>query len=485
MASKEVPQTPTDGCTVLLRKAIDLQDHDPDGAIGTYKQIILDKSGTEEAVSAKGDAIIKLEDLLAKQGRSKDFAEIRDSNPDAAIRIYRNLLASKSESPDVIRTKEIAINNLAELLAKQGRAEELRTLLTDLLPYFSLIPKAKTARIVRMIIDLVAEVPGTTDLQLELCKEMVEWTKKEKRTFLRQRVEARLAALYMETKEYSTALSLITNLVREVRRLDDKLLLVDIDLLESRLHHQLRNIPKAKAALTAARTAANAIYVKPDQQGQIDMMSGILHAEEKDYKTSYSYFYEAFEAFNALDDPKHQPRAVLCLKYMLLAKVMTNQAEDVHSIISTKAGLKYTGLEVEAMRAVADAHSKRSLQAFETALQSYKPQLSDDPIIHRHLSALYDTLLEQNLCRLIEPFSRVEISHIADLICLPVDQVEAKLSQMILDHKFAGTLDQGAGCLIIFDNIPPDGIYPASLDTISNMSKVVDSLFIKSAKIAA
>jgi 26S proteasome regulatory subunit N6 len=35
--------------------------------------------------------------------------------------------------------------------------------------------------------------------------------------------------------------------------------------------------------------------------------------------------------------------------------------------------------------------------------QSYAKQLGDDPIVHSHLSALYDTLLEQNLIRWVLP----------------------------------------------------------------------------------
>lgn len=70
----------------------------------------------------------------------------------------------------------------------------------------------------------------------------------------------------------------------------------------------------------------------------------------------------------------------------------------------------------------------------QVALEAHKVELVEDPIVHAHLSELYDTLLEQNLCRLIEPFSRVEIQHIADLINLPHKDVEAKLSLVCLPY---------------------------------------------------
>jgi len=163
---------------------------------------------------------------------------------------------------------------------------------------------------------------GTGIERVELCNEVIQWAKEDKRTFLRQSLEARLIALYYENKLYDESLKLISSLLKELKKLDDKGLLVEVQLLESKTYHALSNLPKARAALTSARTTANAIYCPPKMQAALDLQSGILHAaDERDFKTAFSYFYEAFEGYDSIDSPK----AVTALKYMLLSKIMLKQ----------------------------------------------------------------------------------------------------------------------------------------------------------------
>jgi len=256
--------------------------------------------------------------------------------------------------------------------------------------------------------------------------------------------------------------------------MDDKGLLVEIQLCESKVQHALKNIAKSKAALTSGRTAANTIYCPINLQADLDMQSGVLNVEEKDYKTGFSYFYEAFEGYHSISN---NSKAILSLKYMLLCKVMTKNPEDVQSILSGKNALKYSGNDISAMREVATAYQDRSLHDFETVLAKYQTELVQDPLVSKHIGDLYGQLFEQHLLRIIEPFSRVEITHIAKLLKLPKEKIESKLSQMILDHQLTGIIDQGKDCLIVLEEQRKDVMYSSSLKTLENMNEVMDSLF--------
>jgi 26S proteasome regulatory subunit N6 len=246
-------------------------------------------------------------------------------------------------------------------------------------------------------------------------------------------------------------------------------------------------VAKSKAALTASRTAANAIYVAPLLQASMDTQSGTIHCQEGDYNTAYSYFLEAFEQ---LDQLSLKQEATPCLKYMVLCKILhalnkalkENQKTnlDLTSLVTAKQALQYAGRDLEALQKIAQAASKRSLKDLEAVLTDYSQELNSDLLIQHHLHILQEQLLESNLLRELEPYSCVELSHIAHLMELPLPQVERKLSQMILDGKFHGILNQGEGQLMVYEQSTKDQAMETGLGVIANMDAVVSTLFERS-----
>lgn len=396
---------------------------------------------------------------------------------------YKSIIATRpSEDQDdtksnnkLLQEQEAAIIELGKIYQGEGKPQDLAQLITDSRSVLGNFAKLKTAKIVRTLIEDFDTIPNVVDLQIQAIKESIEWAVASKLSFLRQYLQLKLSSSLYEKGLYQEALKLITDLLREYKKLDDKSSLVEVQLLESKIYHALRNIPKSRAALTSARTSANSIYCPTLLQAELDCQSGILNAEDKDYKTAFSYFFESFEGYNMQEDS----RAIVVLKYMLLTKIMLNLIDDVNSILNSKNVLKYQSKDIDAMKSTATAYANRSLKEFENSLITFSSELKSDPIIKTHFNALYDNLLEQNLLKIIESYSVVELSHISKSIGLNLQQVEGKLSQMILDKVFYGVLDQGNGWLIIYDEPRKDASYEASLDLVKNLSNVVDLLYEK------
>jgi len=380
------------------------------------------------------------------------------------------------------KAPENIVPEVARIMKERKDAEGLAQLLKNCREdgLFRSIARAKATKCVRSVLDEMSEIEGTLDLVMKSTRECIDWAIENHQALLRQRLQLRLSGLYLTSHNLDAALAEISKLLSELRKLDDKPLLVEALLVESAIQRAMNNLPKAKAALTGARTNANAIYCSQKLQGELDLQSGIVNADEKDYKTAFSYFYEAAEGFQASNDS----RALKAFVYMLLTKIMSQMYDDINGLLTSKNAQAFVGnRSVTAMQAISKACKDRALHAFMDARETYKDVLSD-AFIQSHLDIRHNILLEENLQRIIEPYSCVEISHVASLIELPLDVVEKRLSKMILDKKIDGILDQGAGTLIIFDSPPQTQTNRYILETIACLNNVVDRLYDKAVNIA-
>ena len=134
----------------------------------------------------------------------------------------------------------------------------------QILPLYLDVPKSKQAKIVRSLFDMCIKFTGKNRInaKIDVSKHIIEWCEAESRTFLRMKIENKLAELLFMQNKYHEALVILNKLLYELKRKDDKQLIVESQLVESKVYHALENLPKAKAALTSVKTTANSILTQ-------------------------------------------------------------------------------------------------------------------------------------------------------------------------------------------------------------------------------
>ena len=103
----------------------------------------------------------------AAEQQLKAATEVAAKDPVAGTAALKAIvLDDSSNDAEGVKVKEQAIAQLCDLYVKQQDAQSLADLLSSLRSFFNAIPKAKTAKLVRSIIDSIAKVPGSTQLQV-------------------------------------------------------------------------------------------------------------------------------------------------------------------------------------------------------------------------------------------------------------------------------------------------------------------------------
>ncbi|CAB3403412.1 unnamed protein product [Caenorhabditis bovis] len=389
-------------------------------------------------------------------------------------------LQNEKSSEDDVKSCEYQIITFAKQLAAEKDAAGIQNLLIAIRPFYDVVGKARASKLIRELVECSLSIEQAKDEKIALLKHCIDWATENHREFLRRNLKARLARLYNDVREYTEALKLAHELGIELKKMEDRELLIELSLEESKSAFYLNNFTKAKCALVTAKTNANAAFVTPSLQASIDLQSGILYsADEKDFKTSFSYFYEAFEGYNGVNDKANAIRAV---KYMILAKIMLNESDQIPALLATKEMASMKGREIDAIRAMSDAFRIRCLKSFQEALRNYKSELVEDKVVAVHSHNLEKRMVEKEISRVIEPYSEIGLPYIARVIGMPVHIVEKAVARMILDKKLSGCIDQHVETVIIHPKASTDKPFKRSLTTIREVSKAVDASYDRAAR---
>ena len=141
-----------------------------------------------------------MSDLTKKLEMGKQFEEEKGSAD--AISAYESVISYKFKNDDEIteeniKAKEQAVYKLAAIFVQLSLFDELVDLTKQILPLYKDLPKSKVAKIIRTLFDMAVRFPGKgrNAPLIDLSNHVIEWCNKESRSFLRMKIENKLAEL--------------------------------------------------------------------------------------------------------------------------------------------------------------------------------------------------------------------------------------------------------------------------------------------------
>merc|ERR1740117_2065229 len=145
----------------------------------------IDSELVDEAIMHDSNVVLPddeedVEDLLDLMDNTK--VDSIDSIP-----LLKQVTESTKVGPKATQIKERAVYDLTRAHCAKKQYSDVVTFLESS-KFFSTVNKAKCAKVVRQVLDIVCGLaPLAYDIQREICEKIIVWCQKCKRSFLRQR----------------------------------------------------------------------------------------------------------------------------------------------------------------------------------------------------------------------------------------------------------------------------------------------------------
>ncbi|TMW57840.1 hypothetical protein Poli38472_014443 [Pythium oligandrum] len=192
----------------------------------------------------------------------------------------------------------------------------------------------------------------------------------------------------------------------------------------------------------ALRTKSGVAH--PKIMGVIHECGGKMYLMQREWEKARVDFFESFKNY----DEAGEPRRLQCLKYLVLANMLS---ESKVSVFDSQEAKPYENdKEILAMTQLTDAFLHDEIKTFEKVLNRHQASIMADPFIKHYIDQLLHTIRSKVLLKIVKPYRRMDTRYIArELNGISVEEVESLLSSLILDQKIDARIDQLQHTLVL------------------------------------
>lgn len=367
----------------------------------------------------------------------------KEDDPEQALKEFKAIIDKEEEKGDWgFKALKQSTKLLFLFLKRPNEAfETYRQLLTYTK---SAVTRNYSEKSINGILDYVGGGKGGP-IEVDILEKFYQATKdalvEAKNERLSAKTNLKLAKLWLDRKEYTRLARLLRDLANATaaNESDDQsqkgTQLLEIYALEIQMYNETRNFKKLKEIYNAAASVRSAIP-HPRIMGVIKECGGKMWMGERQWNKASEDFFESFRNY----DEAGSPQRIQVLKYLVLANMLTGS--EVNPFDSQETKPYKNDSQIKAMTDLVDAYQRREVHTAEKILRENRSTIMDDAFIRLYIGELLRSLRTQYLIDLIKPYTRLELSFLAQQLNVAKDEVEELLIGLILDGKVEGRIDQ-------------------------------------------
>lgn len=355
----------------------------------------------------------------------------KEDNPKEAIREFQEVVNSEKEKSE---WGFKACKQMVKVALKIKDYDSALKYYNELLTFINFVSRNYSEKSINNILDYSSNSDNMNFLEqfYSTTLKSLEETKNDR---LWLKTNLKLAKLWLDRREYERLNKILKQLHVACEQDNQGTLLLEIFAIEIQMYTEMKNTKKLKPLYQQCISVKSAIP-HPRIMGVIRECGGKMHMNEGKWEDAQTDFFEAFKNY----DEAGSPQRIQCLKYLVLANMLT--VSQINPFDSQETKPYKNDPQIVALTNLVNAYQRVDIQEFESILKKNQSTIMNDPFIRSYIGEVIKNIRTQVLIRLIKPYTRINLSFASKKLNIPESEVEDLLVNLILDKKINGYIDQ-------------------------------------------